>query len=184
MRKPSSPLADASGSVAIEFALLGSLFFLLLLGHVEVARILFLQHQLDDATVAASRAIQLGIPQQAQDDTVQKFRDNRLCPVLGSFLDCARVVIDTGVLPDGSVAFNSNLWNETPVGSRAGNAFCLGATGQSMFLRISYPLSPILGGLLPDGMFTSYGGQRVTMLQSFAAWRIEPVAAKRTGPCQ
>lgn len=175
---------NTAGSAAVEFALLGSLFLMLLLGFIEVAHLLFLQHRLDDATVSASRAIQIGMAQKGPDDTAQKFRDHRLCPALGAFLDCARVVVDTGILAESSSSFDSNVWSAIPVGSRAGDKFCLGSTGQYMFLRVSYPQPPILGGLLPDGMFTTYEGQRVTLLQSFAAWRIEPVEAKRTGPCK
>lgn len=184
LSKASKFSANISGNAAIEFAVLGSLFLMLLLGFIEVAHLLFLQHRLDDATVSASRAIQIGAAQRGQDDTIQKFIDNRLCPALGAFLDCSRVVVDTGILADSSNAFDSDVWSKIPVGSRAGDKFCLGSTGQYMFLRVSYPQLPILGGLLPDGMFTTYAGQRVTLLQSFAAWRIEPVEAKRTGPCK
>lgn len=183
-RKISIFAGNASGTAAIEFALLGSVFFLLLLGHFEVARLLFLQHRLDDATVVASRAMQLGVAQQAQDDTAQKFRDNRLCPALGSFLDCSRVIVDVGILPVASSSFDGNTWSGVAVGSLSGNRFCIGSTGQYMFLRVSYPQPPLLSTLLPDGMFTTYAGERVTMLQSFAAWRNEPVDAQQTGPCQ
>ncbi|MBB3999305.1 TadE/TadG family type IV pilus assembly protein [Aureimonas pseudogalii] len=175
---------NTAGTAAVEFAILGSTFFMLLLGHFEVGYLLFLQHRLDDATVAASRTIQLGISQRAQDDTVQKFRNNRLCPAMGSSLDCSRVIVDTGILSASNANFDSETWAKTPIGSSSGTTFCIGAAGEYMFLRVSYPQAPVLGAFLPAGMFTLYGGQRVTMLQSFATWRIEPVEARRTGPCE
>ncbi len=183
-RKASEFAANAAGTAAVEFAILGSAFFMLLLGHFEVGYLLFLQHRLDDATVAASRAVQLGVAQRAQDDTAQKFRDNRLCPAMGTFLDCSRAIVDTGVLPADSATFDSGTWANIAVGSRSGDAFCIGAASEYMFLRVSYPQAPILGAFLPDAMFTLYGGKRVTMLQSYAAWRVEPVEARRTGPCK
>ncbi|KQQ80614.1 TadE/TadG family type IV pilus assembly protein [Aureimonas sp. Leaf324] len=173
-----------AGAAAVEFALLGSLFLTLLFGHVEVGYLLFLQHRLDDATVAAARSIMLGASQRASDDTVEKFKTNRLCPQLAPFFDCSRVIVEGGILPDSATAFDASTWDRTPIGSQTAANFCLGATGQYMFLRVSYPEPPVVGQILPAGMFTSYGGERVTMLASYAAWRNEPVEAKKTGPCQ
>jgi len=173
-----------AGAAAVEFAPLGSLFLTLLFGHVEVGYLLFLQHRLDDATVAAARSIMLGASQRASDDTVEKFKTNRLCPQLAPFFDCSRVIVEGGILPDSATAFDASTWDRTPIGSQTAANFCLGATGQYMFLRVSYPEPPVVGQILPAGMFTSYGGERVTMLASYAAWRNEPVEAKKTGPCQ
>lgn len=176
--------AGVAGSAAIEFALLGSIFCVLMLGQFEIGYMLYLQHSLDDATVVASRSIQVGVAQRAQDDTVDKFKTNRLCPALGSLLDCSKVIVDSGLLPNAGSSFDSGTWANTPIGSRSADTFCLGSSGEYMFLRISYPQPPITGGLLPASMFTLYNGQKVTMLQSFAVIRIEPVQAKRTGPCK
>ncbi|SFF23791.1 Flp pilus assembly protein TadG [Aureimonas phyllosphaerae] len=175
---------DKTGSAAVEFALVGSLFLTLLLGHVEVGYLLFLQHRLDDATIAASRSIMLGVSQRASDDTVEKFKTNRICPALRPFFDCSRLIVEGGILPDSAPAFDADTWKRRAVGSQSSGQYCLGATGQYMFLRVSYPQRPIVGQILPAGMFSTYGGERVTMLTSYAAWRNEPVEAKKTGPCQ
>lgn len=175
---------DAAGTAAVEFAVLGTLFLTLLLGHIEVGYLLFLQHRLDNATVAASRSIMLGFSQRASDDTVDKFRTNRVCPALAPFVDCARVVVEAGILSDSATSFDAGIWDRTPVGSRSSDSFCLGASGQYMFLRVSYPQRPVVGQILPASMFSSYRGEPVTMLTSYAAWRNEPVEARKTGPCK
>lgn len=163
---------------------MGTLFLTLLLGHIEVGYLLFLQHRLDDATVAASRSIMLGLSQRASDDTVEKFKTNRVCPALEPYFDCARLVVEGGILPDTATSFDANTWDRIPIGSQTSANFCLGSTGQYMFLRVSYPQRPIVGQILPAAMFSSYNGESVTMLASYAAWRNEPVETKKTGPCQ
>lgn len=47
------------GTVSIEFALVGSLFFTMLIGTIEVGRLYFTQQSLREATAAAARSAML-----------------------------------------------------------------------------------------------------------------------------
>ncbi|KQT43014.1 hypothetical protein ASG43_15885 [Aureimonas sp. Leaf454] len=156
---------------------------MLLLGHFQIGYSLYLQHRLDDATTIAARALQLGSVQRSDANTADKFKSSYLCPRLGTLFDCARVIADSRILPAANASFDGDLWARTPVASQAQTPYCVGSAGEYMFLRISYPSQSLLGTILPASMFTSFDGKPVTMLQSFAALRIEPVDARRTGAC-
>lgn len=172
---------NAAGNVAIEFAILAPVFFLLLLGQMEVGFNLFQQHRMDDATAGLSRSIQIGNAQSRNLETEQDLRE-AICPALGSSFRCERVMINVAVSNDWGAAFDPRLWAHTPL-SRVDrpSAYCLASAGEYMFLRLSYPQASFTASLLPEAFYTAFDGERVVMLQSYAALRVEPVGARRTG---
>lgn len=172
---------DASGSVAVEFAILAPVFLMLLLGQMEVGFHLFQQHRIDDATTALARSIQLGTAQSRNLETEADLRA-ALCPALGDTFRCERIMINVAVSNDWGAAFDPTLWSRTPLSRIDRPApYCLASAGEYMFLRVSYPQGSFTAGLMPAGLYTMFADERVVMLQSFAALRVEPVGARRTG---
>jgi Flp pilus assembly protein TadG len=55
MKKPQHPIEKQKGVVAVEFALIATLFFILLLGVVEMARVLFTWNSAVEATRYGAR---------------------------------------------------------------------------------------------------------------------------------
>lgn len=68
MRRPWRCLTDTSGAAALEFALIGLPFILLLLGLIEFGRGLYIRNALDDAADRAQRVIM--IDQNASTQTL------------------------------------------------------------------------------------------------------------------
>jgi len=79
-----------AGTVAVEFALIGSAFFGLLLLIFQLGFLLFAQTALDYAAKQAARQMQTG---QANPPDRSGFQSLVFCPFLSSFLNCANVTI-------------------------------------------------------------------------------------------
>lgn len=172
---------DESGNAAVEFAILAPFFFMLLLGQMEVGFTLFQQHRIDDATAALSRSIQLGNAQTRNLETEAALRE-ALCPWLGQTFRCSDVMINVAVSNDWGSSFDPDLWSRTALSTVEQPApYCLASAGEYMFMRVSYPQSSFAASLLPAAMYETFQGKPVTMLQSFAALKVEPVGARRTG---
>ena len=135
------------GVVAIEIALLGLPFFLLIIGVVVVGFMMFCHSTLDYATQRASRQIMVGTP-QSQSMSVGTFTTQVMCPFLPSPLfDCSKVVINLKVVPE---TWEPTAWygyvNASQTGltmpalSNAQNSFCLGAGNSYQLLEVLYPL--------------------------------------------
>ncbi len=170
------------GASAIEFAILSPFFFGALFMMVQASLILFQQHLLDSATAAAIRGLVLGKVQSAGGATVEEFKTTYLCPNLTNLFDCSRVIADVRVTPDNAPKFATS-WSDIPLSAQASASYCVGSAGEYMYLRIAYPMPLIGTGLLPSGIFSSFQGAEVAMLESFGALRVEPVAVKRVGTC-
>jgi len=61
---------NESGSVSVEFALIGSLLILTTLGAFELGRVLFTYHNLATAVGATTRLIQMQAPEEAIIDSI------------------------------------------------------------------------------------------------------------------
>lgn len=83
--------AHESGATAVEFALIGPVFLILLLSMMETALVFLAGLVLDDATTLASRKIFTGTV-QSSSFTKEKFKEE-LCANVPALLDCANGVI-------------------------------------------------------------------------------------------
>jgi Flp pilus assembly protein TadG len=88
-------LRDERGSILIEFALVGPMFLLLMLGILELSLMMFSQAVLDGAARAAARTVRTG-QAQTSGSPIATFQ-KALCDNLASV---------AGLVPCGSVAFN------------------------------------------------------------------------------
>ncbi len=100
------------------------------------------QHRLDDASIQAARSIQVGVAQNAQGRHGREVQAEPNLPGarrLDGLQPRRRRYGHSGRQQHG---FDSNAWDTIPVGSRSGGSFCIGATGQYMFMRVSYTQRP------------------------------------------
>jgi Flp pilus assembly protein TadG len=88
-------LRDERGSILIEFALVGPMFLLLMLGILELSLMMFSQAVLDGAARAAARTVRTGQAQQSGGP-------------LATFQNalCANLATVAGLVPCSAVAFN------------------------------------------------------------------------------
>jgi Flp pilus assembly protein TadG len=82
-----------AGTVALEFALIGSAFFGLLLFVFELGFLLYAQTALDYAVKEAARQMQTGQQTIANGALQTLFQFNVFCPFLGGLLPCSGVVV-------------------------------------------------------------------------------------------
>ena len=85
--------AARAGTVALEFALIGTSFFGLLLFVFELGFILYAQTALDFAVKEAARQMQTGQQTIADGASQSSFQSAVLCPYLGGLLSCSNVVV-------------------------------------------------------------------------------------------
>jgi Flp pilus assembly protein TadG len=100
--KPTKPtrqrwrlLRDERGSIFIEFAMVGPMFLLLVLGILELSLMMFSQAVLDAAARQAARTVRTG-QAQTTNNPIQAF-SNALCAGLAGI---------PGLIPCGSVVYN------------------------------------------------------------------------------
>jgi Flp pilus assembly protein TadG len=99
-------LRDERGSILIEFAFIGPLFILLLLGMLELALMVFSQTVLDGAARQAGRTVRTG---HAQFSGVSTFT-TALCSGLAAIpglVPCGSVVYNVQTYPTFNAAFNA-----------------------------------------------------------------------------
>jgi len=166
-----------SGSVAIEFALIAPVFFLLLFAMLETALALFASMTLENGMKVVSRLIRTG-QVQAQNMTQQQFR-TALCNQIDFVLSCdpARLFVDVRAFGnfanstfqppiDANGNLNPNL-NSYQVGGSSQNS------GQNSIILVrvfyTWPLyTPLLG------QFYANMQNNTRLLSASAAFRNEP----------
>lgn len=125
------------GAVAVEFALVGPLFLLLLLAIVELAIALLTQAELDFATQAAARTIEIGT------STTQAAFSKVLCNDAAPLIPCASLQIRV------TAASTFGLLNSTLQYNASGNitntGFSAGSQGQAVLVQVGYNQPYIVG---------------------------------------
>ena len=139
---------DSRGATAVEFALVMIPFLGLICATIDMGVAFFIERNLDATTQNAARQIRTGAVQGAGIVTAQKFVTGYVCPptgsLLGSFIDCTKLIIDVRT---GSSLTNNDLSNDfykTPTT----NQFCLGSPKTVTVVRIAYPMPwfiPVIG---------------------------------------
>src|SRR3954452_24781867 len=80
------------GATAVEFALIGPIFFALLIAILQVGIVFFAEQALQSAAVAASRVVLTG-QAQSSSTTKTQFMD-AICPKIQALFTCANLMVD------------------------------------------------------------------------------------------
>jgi len=162
--------AARGGNAAIQFALVGPLFFCLLFAIIEVALIFFAGQYLETATQDSARLILTGQAQTA-NYTQTQFK-NDLCSRIVALFDCQNgVYIDvksyssfTGITLSDPIDANNNF-------TSAGLSYSAGSAGDIVVVRVFYQWPLFVTGL-GFNLSNLSGGKR--LLTATAAFRNEP----------
>ncbi len=163
---------NASGSVAVEFALTAIPFFVLLFAILEASIVFFATATLDQAVNDASRLIRTGQAQTAGTTPAQLTQT--ICNNVVLLSDCTnKLKLDVRVFNNfSSVSFPSVLGTDGTIKNDK-LAFSMGAAGDIVLVRAFYIWSiwsPFATGLANDSASSSAS----RLIQSSAAFRNEP----------
>ncbi|HTW50930.1 MAG TPA: TadE/TadG family type IV pilus assembly protein [Stellaceae bacterium] len=161
---------DASGAAAVEFAIVGSTFMMMLLACFEFGYMLFVQSVLDNAARDAARLIRTGQVQGASNPT-STFQ-TLLCNEVGSIIGCGNIVYQSQVFNDWSSAQTS--LNTPPTRDSNGNlisaGFTPGTLSQIVVVTVTYNypfFTPWIASMLG-------GGTDSALLMSTVVFQNEP----------
>lgn len=149
-------LRQDDGSVAVEFALLGLPFFLLIVGLIEISLFFASGVAVEGAANASARILRTG-QAQLSGDPLAAFED-KLCAQVGILVDCANLQYEVIAVDDDSF---TNLGENVPSFDEDGNlesqGFDPGGSEDVIIVRIAYRhqfLTPFLGNLAGDDTAT------------------------------
>jgi Flp pilus assembly protein TadG len=148
MRLPTLGKRATSGTVAIEFAMIAPIFFLLLFASLETGMVYFANMVLENGVLATARLIRTG-QVQTQNLTATDFR-NRLCNEINFMLACdsSKLLIDVR-------SFNSFATAQFPAPTDAqGN------------------LNPGLNAFQPGGSSQLNGNSSIVLVRAFYTWQL------------
>jgi len=120
-------------SLALEFALVGPIFFLFLFAIFEVAYDQFMQEVLDNSLQYAARQVQIG---NTQTSTNSNYVSTYFCPYDGGLLNCGNVYVRSEVVTFTAVNGCTDFYDAT--------------TGHP----------PVVGGVLNLGLYWGASGAR------------------------
>lgn len=126
-------LRDSAAAAAVEFAIIGSMFLLLVCMMVEVDLIMFTQSVLDNAARDAGRLIQTG-QVQAAGGAATLFT-NQLCSDVGTLIPCAKLQYNVQSAASFS-ALNTTVTSSN--GTMTGTGFSPGTSGQDVLVQVGY----------------------------------------------
>jgi Flp pilus assembly protein TadG len=162
---------DASGTAAIEFAIVGGSFMLMLLAAFEFGYMLFVQSVLDNAARDAARLIRTGQAQTSGNAT--SAFSTLLCNEVGSLIGCGNIVYQAQVFNDwgsAKTAVNTPVTRDSTTGKMTGATFSAGTAGQIMVVTVTYAypfFTPWIGGLVG-------GSSQSAFLESVVVFQNEP----------
>jgi Flp pilus assembly protein TadG len=160
------------GVTAIEFAMIGPIFFALLLAIFETAFTMLTGQLLETATIDASRLILTG---QAQTNGMTKDTFKKaVCDVLPPFMDCyGKVYVDVQVLNayDASVSTPMKDGNLDPSGFK----FLAGGPNDIVMVRIYYKWSGLVAATMKNfGLDLSNQADGSTLETATMVFKNEP----------
>jgi Flp pilus assembly protein TadG len=145
---------DAGGGAAFEFAIVGSVFMLMLLASFEFGYMLFIQSVLDNSARDSARLVRTGQAQNSGNAT-NSFQ-TLLCNEVGALIGCANMVYQSQVFNDWTSA--QTAVNTPPTrdanGNFVSNGFAPGTPGQIVVVTVTYNypfFTPWIGGLVGNG---------------------------------
>jgi len=153
---------DTSGAAAVEFALVGSTFMLMLLASFEFGYMLFVQSALDNAARDAARLIRTGQAQMSSNPT-STFQ-TLLCNDVGSLISCASIIYQAQAFnawSDAQTAMNTPATRSSN-GNFVSSGFNPGSQGQILVVTVTYNypfftpwIAGLLGGSTNSALLTS-----------------------------
>ncbi len=168
--------AGQRGVVAVEFALVAPVIFLLLFGVLELGLFVLSDLQLAEATRHAARKVRTGQIQTASDPAAA-FQD-ALCEKLGTLVSCNGALYRIRTFPAmTSGDLPQKLGNLTQA-SLDETGYRASAPKEVVFLRVFHEYSfatPLIGKLMTPG---SDAGEATTALVSTQVFRNEPFGDK------
>lgn len=97
----------------VEYAIVGPVFFLMLLFVFEVAYDLFLQEVLESALAVAARQMQIGASQDATGTGTTSFTAADVCPSAFGLLNCNSLYVRVEVLNTAQTSTCADVYNAT-----------------------------------------------------------------------
>jgi Flp pilus assembly protein TadG len=160
---------DASGTSALEFAIVATPLLLLILGVFQVAFVYFANFTLENAVDRAARLVRTG---QAQSFNAAQFK-NEVCKMLTAPLSCGGLQLDVRKYSSfGGAASNLTQPLDSSGNVKTSFSYDPGARGDVMVVRAFYTLD--IGALLPSEISLSNMSGNNRMLIATAAFRNEP----------
>ena len=170
---------DPRGSVAIEFALVGGIAVLMVVAILQVGFYFYVSASLENATSRAMRQVMTGAV-GAGSLTAAQFRTSVLCPLLPAAMSCNNIItnlqtVSEGAAPNGFYQFvnASQSWVVPPTMNNVQTTFCTGSAGTVVYAQVYYAM-PIIVPALLGSVSTSWNGQSVYFVGSYAAFKNEP----------
>lgn len=148
---------DASGATAVEFAIVGVPFFMILLAIFEAAFLLFNQGNLENATYEASRQLLTGQIQANGQTSAQQLTTfkNLVCGKLWANFSCSNVKVDVRSASDFTNSFDTT--STICTGAQTAS-FTPGASGNVVVVRVCYPYT------LYFNRFTGFSSSTVNLM--------------------
>jgi Flp pilus assembly protein TadG len=161
---------DARGAAAVEFAIVGSAFMMMLLAAFEFGYMLFVQSVLDNAARDAARLIRTGQAQGSSNPT--STFSTLLCNEVGSLIGCGNIIYQAQVFNDWNSA--QTAVDTPPSRDSNGNfisaGFSPGTAGQIMVVTVTYNypfFTSWIGGLVG-------GSSQTAFMESVVVFQNEP----------
>jgi Flp pilus assembly protein TadG len=160
-----------SGAAAVEFAIVGTVFMLMLLASFEFGYMLFIQSVLDNAARDAARLIRTGQAQESAD--AETTFQTLLCNDVGSLIGCGNILYQALVFNDwgdAQTSVNNGVTRDKSTGALVSAGFSPGTQGQILVVTVTYNYSfftPWIGGLVGNGTNSAF-------LQSTVVFQNEP----------
>lgn len=165
--KRSGFIRNRSGATAVEFALIGGPFFMILFATIETFAIGGARLLLDDAADSVARQVLTGQVQAADLDQA-KFK-TLMCNQVGFLLDCKKLKIDLRTYPTfGQI--NTNIALKLSTVDDSSYCFDPGAANSITVMRVAYEW-PWTASFL-DSLAAKTNGNAI--LYSLAAFQNEP----------
>ncbi len=145
---------DKTGATAIEFALVGIPFFMILIGTLETMLFFAAGTTLEGAAQSASRIIRTGQAQESAD-AESMFRDT-LCEQIGGLVNCDNVQYEVIEIPNDSFAGVASFppsFDED--GNLESQGFAAGGVESVILIRLVYNydfITPFLGSFMDGGL--------------------------------
>jgi Flp pilus assembly protein TadG len=148
---------EQTGAIALEMAVVGPAFFLILVTIIDLGLMLANQSLLDGAARDAARLIRTGQVQVAASPitTFQNLLCSDMGPVMTTAQCSANVIFTVQTFTGfGSVSFNSCTYNANQTGAGTACSFTPGTGGQIVGVQATYNrpfIIPWVGGCLSGG---------------------------------
>lgn len=179
-------LKERKAAVAVELAIIGAPFLLMILEIFQSALFVYYSGMLNHATESAARQILVGSVQNGSLTQTQ-FLNNLLCPLLPAAMSCGNVIVNLQTVseagyPGGFYAFVNRTQTAIiiPPLNNTQTSFCPGGSGDYVYLQVFYAMPLILPVWLPT-VTTTFQGQTVKLVSAAAAFKNEPYQSSYSG---